>query len=404
MIKREMENHGSKSAISSDIAVKEQRVEGSQHISLSKLKIMCFRCTLMSFERNYQTKNLSKQILQSRQLSSSKSLAIFSRTLALQSPAAVNNPKLVSSLKPWFITGFVDAEGSFTVSVLKSSSVRIGWQVGARFQLTLHWKDLYLLKEIQAFFGGAGKIVLSKDSCTFRIDSLKDLLKLVIPHFNVYLPVTQKLGDYLLFRDIVLMMSNKEHVTLEGLNEIISIKASLNHGLSKELKRVFHNVKPVLRPLALNQVIPNPDWVAGFVSGDGSFYLTIRKSQEFKVGYRAEIGFQITQHSRDQVFMESFSPYFNCGRLKKDSRNSVLYFTVSNFTDLIDRIIPFFQEHKILGVKSIDYEDWCKAADIIRAGAHLTTGGINELRRLQEGMNSKRLSANEYLISNSSLS
>ena len=109
MIKREMENHGSKSAISSDIAVKEQRVEGSQHISLSKLKIMCFRCTLMSFERNYQTKNLSKQILQSRQLSSSKSLAIFSRTLALQSPAAVNNPKLVSSLNPWFITGFVDA-------------------------------------------------------------------------------------------------------------------------------------------------------------------------------------------------------------------------------------------------------------------------------------------------------
>jgi len=100
MIKREMENHGSKSAISSHIAVKVQRVEGSQHISLSKLKIMCFRCTLMSFERNYQTKNLSKQILQIRQLSSSKSLAIFSRTLALQSPAAVNNPKLVSSLKP----------------------------------------------------------------------------------------------------------------------------------------------------------------------------------------------------------------------------------------------------------------------------------------------------------------
>ena len=354
MIKREMENHGSKSAISSHIAVKVQRVEGSQHISLSKLKIMCFRCTLMSFERNYQTKNLSKQILQTRQLSSSKSLAIFSHTLTLQSPA-VNNPKLVSSLKPWFITGFVDAEGSFTVSVLKSSSVRIGWQVGARFQLTLHLKDLSLLKEIQAFFGGAGKIVLSKDSCTFRIDSLKDLLKLIIPHFNVYLPVTQKLGDYLLFRDIVIMMSNKEHITLEGLNKIISIKASLNHGLSKELKGVFHNVKPVLRPLALNQVIPHPDWMVGFVSGDGSFYLTLRKSQELIVGYRAEIGFQITQHSRDQVFMESFIPYFNCGKLKKDSINSVVYFTVSNFTHLIEIIIPFFQEHKNIRRKVIRF-------------------------------------------------
>ena len=50
-------------------------------------------------------------------------------------------------------------------------------------------------------------------------------------------------------------------------------------------------------------------------------------------------------------------PYFNCGKMKKDTRHSVLYFTVSNFTHLIERIIPFFQEHKILGVKFLDYED-----------------------------------------------
>ena len=390
IFERLMVYRGSKSAICESIAVKEQRVEGSQHISLTKFSIMCLRCTLMGFVRNYQAKNLSKQILQIRQLSSSRSLAIFSYTLALQSPDA-NFPKLFSSLKPWFVTGFTDAEGSFTVSVLKSSSVRTGWQVGARFQLTLHLKDLSLLREIQAFFGGAGKIVLSKDSCTFRVDSLKDILNVIISHFNVYLPVTQKLGDYLLFRDIVIMMSNKEHLTLEGLNKIISIKASLNHGLSKELKEAFHNVKPVLRPLIVDQVIPNPDWMAGFVSGDGSFYLTIRKSHELKVGYRAEVGFQITQHSRDQVFMESFISYFNCGKIKKDTRHSVLYFTVSNFTHLIERIIPFFQEHKILGVKFLDYGDWCKAAEIIKTKAHLTTEGINELRILQEGMNSKRL-------------
>lgn len=389
IFERLMDYRGSKSAIGTsvaNIAVKEQRVNGSQHIYLTKSKIMCLNCTLMGFEINYQAKNLSNQILQIKQLS-------YSRSLALQLPAA-NQPKLFSSLKPWFITGFTDAEGSFTVSVLKSTSIRTGWQVGARFQLTLHIKDLPLLREIQAFFGRVGKIVLSKEYCTFRVDSLKDIFKVIIPHFNVYLPVTQKLGDYLLFRDIVIMMDNKEHLTLEGLNKIISIKASLNHGLSKELRAVFHKVEPVLRPLAIDQVIPNSDWMAGFVSGDGSFYLTIRKSDELKVGYRAEIGFQITQHSRDQVFMESFIPYFNCGKLKKDARHLVLYFTVSNFTHLIERIIPFFQEHKIQGVKFLDYEDWCKAADIIKTKAHLTTEGMNELRKLQRGMNSKRLSAN----------
>ena len=391
IIERLMDYRGPKSAIGTsvaNIAVKEQRVNGSQHIYLTKSKIMCLNCTLMGFERNYQAKNLSNQILQIKQLS-------YSRSLALQLPAA-NQPKLFSSLKPWFITGFTDAEGSFTVSVLKSTSIRTGWQVGARFQLTLHIKDLPLLREIQAFFGRVGKIVLSKEYCTFRVDSLKDIFKVIIPHFNVYLPVTQKLGDYLLFRDIVIMMDNKEHLTLEGLNKIISIKASLNHGLSKELRAVFHKVEPVLRPLAIDQVIPNSDWMAGFVSGDGSFYLTIRKSDELKVGYRAEIGFQITQHSRDQVFMESFIPYFNCGKLKKDARHLVLYFTVSNFTHLIEKIVSFFQEHKILGVKSLDFEDWCKAAEIIKTKSHLTMVGINELRELQKGMNSKRLSANPY--------
>lgn len=394
IIERLMEYRGSKSTVYlSQLynVVKEQRVEGSEHISWTK--VICLRCTLMGFERNYQAKNLSKQKLQIRQYSRSLAILLRRSPPCLQS-SITNIPRNFSSIptiNPWFITGFVDAEGSFTVSVLKSSNLHIGWQVGARFQLTLHKKDFSLLREIQAFFGGKGKIVLSKNNtCVFRVDSLKDTLKVIIPHFNVYLPLTQKLGDYLFFRDIVIMMNNKEHLTKEGLNKIVSIKASLNHGLSKELKRIFHKVQPVLRPLIIDQKITNPNWMAGFVSGDGSFYLTIRKSHELKVGYRAEIGFQITQHSRDQVFMESFISYFNCGKLKKDTRYSVLYFTVSNFTNLFEKIIPFFKQHKILGVKSLDFKDWCKAAEIIKMKSHLTSKGINELRELQKGMNSKR--------------
>ena len=102
IFERLMDYRGSKSAIGTsvaNIAVKEQRVNGSQHIYLAKFKIMCLKCTLMGFEINYQAKNLYKQILQIRQLSSSRSLANFSHTLALQSPTA-NQPKLFSSLKP----------------------------------------------------------------------------------------------------------------------------------------------------------------------------------------------------------------------------------------------------------------------------------------------------------------
>jgi hypothetical protein len=43
-------------------------------------------------------------------------------------------------------------------------------------------------------------------------------------------------------------MNNKAHLTTEGLQEIINIKASMNLGLSNEKKSNFINTVPVLRP------------------------------------------------------------------------------------------------------------------------------------------------------------
>jgi len=55
-------NRGSKSVILNNIAVKEQRVYGSRYGNI----LPCLRCTLTGFERNYQLKILSNQIIQRR--------------------------------------------------------------------------------------------------------------------------------------------------------------------------------------------------------------------------------------------------------------------------------------------------------------------------------------------------
>jgi NADH-ubiquinone oxidoreductase chain 4L len=44
----------------------------------------------------------------------------------------------LSTLNSSFITGFIDAEGSFVVTILKNSRYRLGWTTQARFQLKLH--------------------------------------------------------------------------------------------------------------------------------------------------------------------------------------------------------------------------------------------------------------------------
>lgn len=59
----------------------------------------------------------------------------------------------------------------------------------------------------------------------------------------------------------------KEHLTLEGLQKIINIRATLNFGLSKELQLMFPETIPVSRPLRETTcVIPHPQWIAGFTS------------------------------------------------------------------------------------------------------------------------------------------
>ncbi|KAG0632630.1 homing endonuclease [Tuber brumale] len=110
----------------------------------------------------------------------------------------------------------------------KNKNCKTGWRVKVEFGINLHIKDKALLKQIQSFFGGIGKIYESSESCQFRVFIPKDLTNVIIPHFDKYYLLTQKRADFELFKMIVELINQKEHLTVEGLNKILSIKASIN--------------------------------------------------------------------------------------------------------------------------------------------------------------------------------
>lgn len=90
--------------------------------------------------------------------------------------------------------------------------------------------------------------------------------------------------------------------------------------------------------------------------------------------------------------MQSLISYFECGYIEKDSRGPWLYYTVSNFTDICDKIIPFFLQYKIIGSKNWDFNDWCQIATLMQDKKHLTTEGLNKIISIKAGMNKGRLS------------
>lgn len=373
MSESEMGNRGSKSVIhtnkQSSIIVKEQRVNGSWcGINLSHL-----RCTLLGFERSYQVRIPSNQIIQKQFYSTISNL---------------DNSKL--PLDPWFISGFSDAEGCFLVLIRKSPKNLLGWQLEVNFTINLHVRDLDLLKLIQTYFEGVGRIGKERNGCCdFTIGSLDQIITKVIPHFDKYPLKTNKYSDYLLFKEVVMMMQRREHLTAKGLQKIVNIRASLNKGLTLLLSEAFPNTvalaRPLLPPLSVKL---DPQWVAGFTSGDGCFKISIRESKLHKAGSRVALLFVVTQHIRDELLLKSLVDFFGCGQTY--SYKDYIEFRCQSFKDNYDKILPFFNKYPIIGIKSQDFEDWAKVAKMIQTKVHLTNEGFDQIRLIGRGMNKGR--------------
>lgn len=105
----------------------------------------------------------------------------------------------------------------------------------------MHEKDRALIQSIQYFFGGIGYVSKPNNRAMveFRVSTLNDIINIIIPHFDNFPLITKKSSDYILLRQIALLMLNKEHNNTEGLQNIISIRASLNLGLPLKLKEAF---------------------------------------------------------------------------------------------------------------------------------------------------------------------
>jgi hypothetical protein len=115
---------------------------------------------------------------------------------------------------------------------------------------------LNLLKKIKAFWG-VGNIYLKENSCNYMVQSLRDL-NIIVNHFEKYPLLTKKREDYLLFSQIITLMNQRKHLTLSGLHEIVSLKASMNLGrISTLLKLAFPNIMPAIRPKRSDEEVLN---------------------------------------------------------------------------------------------------------------------------------------------------
>jgi len=96
----------------------------------------------------------------------------------------------------------------------------------------------------------------------------------------------------------------------------------------------------------------------------------------------------LTQHIRDEKLFEYFKNYFDCGKTQKGLDS--IYFSVTKFKDLEEKIIPFFQKYPLLGSKSQEYLDFIRIYLLVKNKSHLTELGLNQIKEIKSGMNRGR--------------
>jgi hypothetical protein len=266
---------------------------------------------------------------------------------------------------------------------------KIEWRVESRFQISLHIHDLSLLLQLQNYFGGIGSISKSQNMVIYYVSKITDLNNVIIPHFKKYPLLSQKAADLILFTRVVELMTKNFHLTIEGIYQIINIKASMNLGLSDVLKSEFINFSPVESPLIITNNIPNPNWLSGFVTGEGNFDVNIHKSKH-KIGQRVRLRFRITQHERDINLMKLLIKYLGAGKIEIDNRNPAVYLLLYKISDITNIIIPFFEQNPLYGIKLYDYLDWCKFANLMNEGSHITVEGLELNLKIKTDMNTGR--------------
>lgn len=421
-----MENRGSKSDFKSKPlinrslrSVKEQRVDGSWY----KIMLNYFVFKVYSNEFRNKLSSQNPFLANNKHVGNTgyKGGAPFYLTRKLKLVNKLSNKSLnftnvlnfstasqITKLPGWWVTGFVDAEGCFRISIIKNKNYKgnpwspslysennglgnsMPLSVRLYFQIGLHLKDEKILKLIQSTLG-VGKIYRSKtrlDYVELQVSSFKDM-SAIIKFFGKYPLITQKWADYLLFKKAYELILNKQHLTIEGLNKLVEIKALINKGLPDQLKEAFPKFELVnIQRCKVNKEIPDPNWIAGFVSGEGSFMVRMFKSASHAIGYQVQLRFQITQQSRDKFLMERFVSYLGCGYISE--RGDIVDFQVTNLMDIVDKIIPFFEKYPIIGVKLDNYNDFCKAAQLVKDKEHLTVEGLEKIRLLKSNMNTLR--------------
>ena len=147
-------------------------------------------------------------------------------------------------------------------------------------------------------------------------------------------------------------------------------------------------------------------WIVGFVDGEGCFSISVVRNATCRLGWQVQHEFSVSQGAPSRVALEVLMQVFGCGTIIENQRHDnhrypLLRFSVKRRRDLVDVVVPFFEDHPLVTSKAADFERFRTVLQMMEEGRHLEESGLRDIAVLTEAMNRKARS--RYLESSEAI-
>src|SRR4030065_991646 len=89
----------------------------------------------------------------------------------------------------------------------------------------------------------------------------------------------------------------------------------------------------------------DPEWVAGFVDGEGCFHVALNRQPAMRTEWQVLPEFRVVQHRRDERLLKQLQSYFGCGSVTVNNGDR-MEFRVRGLKNLT-QVVAFFERHPL---------------------------------------------------------
>lgn len=127
-------------------------------------------------------------------------------------------------------------------------------------------------------------------------------------------------------------------------------------------------------------------FLAGFVEGEGSFNISLRRKADYKVSWQVVMSFNVSQ--KDPTILYLLQKELGCGIIKVRKIDNLYSFDVTNPGDIIQKVIPYFLKYPVLSdSKKKNFAIFCAIAQLMEKGEHRNLIGLRKILELRETIN-----------------